>query len=132
MFSVIYASEQAYQIGLQAREVWLTNSEYANKVEWIFTCKEGDTESLEMYKGFRHQICPKDATIADMLVGGARLARGKIIIPASDNIMPKDLWDTWIHNNAIIPETQDFLPNILDKDSLANVYTVIDKNPKPQ
>ena len=132
VFSVIYASELSYQIGLQAREVWLTNSEYANKVEWIFTCKEGDSESLEMYKGFRHQTCPKDATIADMLVCGARLARGKIIIPASDNIMPKDLWDSWIYANAKIPEVQDFLPNIVEKDQLPNVYTVIDREPKSE
>jgi hypothetical protein len=80
-----------------------------------------------MYKGFRHQICQKDSTIAELLVGGARLARGKIIIPASDNIMPKDLWDTWVHGNVTVPETQDFLPNLLEKDKLSNVYTVIDR-----
>jgi hypothetical protein len=126
-FSIIYASESDYMIGLQAREVWLTNAEYANKVEWIFTLKEDDSRALEMYKGFRHQICQKDSTIAELLVGGAKLARGKIIIPASDNIMPKDLWDTWVHGNVTVPETQDFLPNLLEKDKLSNVYTVIDR-----
>jgi len=87
---------------------------------------------LEMYKGFRHQICPKDATIADMLVAGASIARGKIVIPAANNIVPQDLWDSWIHKNVIIPQAKEFLTSVVTEDLLPNIYTVIDNEPKAE
>lgn len=97
-FSIVHATYKRAQQALAIRELWLSNADHPEQVEYIFGAHEGDEATLKAVRGFIHTTSPSGSGAPTNYDYAAGISTGDIIIQAQDDCLPPKGWDTAILN----------------------------------
>jgi hypothetical protein len=96
-FSVIHATLWRGPMAETVRAIWLSRAKHPEKVDYCFGFHECDEDTRRYLGSYRHSVCPSpDGKPQGAIANGdcaVALAKGKILVPAQDDLIPPVGWD---------------------------------------